>query len=228
MVERALSEWANAFQRVSNLVAPAVDGGILNYAFEPVSVDNVTLLKVPDVSSIDWLSLLRNVLVSSSQDLRVYEVLQPDVDPTGIKADEVRSKHRQVLVMLILCCLILVLAFMFSLATTCISCCCWSHSCCSCRGRGRRGNTRGYTAQPRGNLNDLTRRDNLSIGPVRAPLHQVNATPLATFVGQNDTLQSTSTISSYANMNVSFMVNCTLHETFVVGNHCSKCKSNTM
>ncbi|CAL8090268.1 unnamed protein product [Calicophoron daubneyi] len=109
------------FKKLGDVVAPAHDGGILNYIFEPVSINSTTLLRLSKTSNPYYYSdVFKQILTYDIQSLDVFKVL---VNSSTLK--EVQSKPRQVLTMLCIAVIILIIIFSFAVGSVIISCCCW-------------------------------------------------------------------------------------------------------
>ncbi|TGZ63837.1 hypothetical protein CRM22_006687 [Opisthorchis felineus] len=83
-VQRAIA--AN-FDRFATLFSPSLNGGLLNYIFQPVVVPgaNETLLTVPQVTGASFTAYLSELLLRSNENYPVIEVLPQNVQPTQIQ-----------------------------------------------------------------------------------------------------------------------------------------------
>ncbi|KAG5455154.1 hypothetical protein CSKR_112704, partial [Clonorchis sinensis] len=83
-VQRAIA--AN-FDRFAALFSPSLNGGLLNYIFQPVVVPgtNETLLTVPQVTGASFTAYLSELLLRSNKNYPVTEVLPQDVQPNQIQ-----------------------------------------------------------------------------------------------------------------------------------------------
>ncbi|GAA55162.1 hypothetical protein CLF_107048 [Clonorchis sinensis] len=174
----SVEAWINrCFAQFSVLLAPAYDAGIYNYIFEIVSnpqSSNPTLLRLANFSNPSFAStLLEGMLLLPVQPLNVYQALTQTGDKVNTDLTKVQSQPRQVLVLLIMSIIVLLCTFIIALTTCVTACCCWSKRC-GCR----REKTTRTVVQPTLNyVKQLTKQDPvLSVGSVRATLHDVKKT----------------------------------------------------
>ncbi|KAF7260447.1 hypothetical protein EG68_02174 [Paragonimus skrjabini miyazakii] len=159
-IERWFHEW-------SNVIAPARDGGLLNYIFQAVpstQPGRSTLLQLADSTrTAFWSDLFIPLLFGSVQSVDVYQVINPS--PTSLQT--IQSHPRHVLDMLLLAGVLLLCMFVISVSTIALACCCWWERC-TCVSVKRKSK---LTV---GRLQQLNQQPKFSVGSVREALHNMN------------------------------------------------------
>ncbi|KAF5401922.1 hypothetical protein PHET_04663 [Paragonimus heterotremus] len=159
-VERWFHGW-------SNVIAPARDGGLLNYLFQvvpPTGPGRSTLLKLADSTRTTfWSDLLISLLLRPVQSVDVYQVVSPS--PASLQT--IQSHPRHVLDMLLLAGMLLLIGFVVSVSTIALACCCWweHFSCVSVKRKSKLTVSR---------LQQLNQQPQFSVGSVREALHNPN------------------------------------------------------
>ncbi|KAF8569365.1 hypothetical protein P879_00716 [Paragonimus westermani] len=188
-VQTVIERW---FQGWSNLIAPARDGGLLNYIFQVVpstQAGGSALLQLADSTKATfWSDLFIPLLLTPVQSVSVYQVINPS--PASLQA--IQSHPRHVLDMLLFAGMLLLFAFVLSVATIGLTCCCWWEHC-NCVSVKRKSK---LTV---GHLQQLGQQPKFSVGSVRQALHNANSrTPIQTKQLRRDS-ESTASQDLYIN-----------------------------
>ncbi|KAF6769820.1 hypothetical protein AHF37_12020 [Paragonimus kellicotti] len=163
-VQTAVERW---FQGWSYLIAPARDGGLLNYLFQTVpstQSGRSTLLQLANSTRTTfWSDLFIPLLLRPVQSVSVYQIINPS--PTSLQA--IQSHPRHVFDMLLLAGMLFLCAFVISVSTVGLACCCWWEHCTCIRVKRKSKLTVDR-------LQQLNQQPKFSVGSVREALHNTN------------------------------------------------------